>query len=155
MLACKQIISSPDRQNVRTVIRRVDGDIEQVIAPLIDALQAKRHIYPRIVVYCKSTNTCSSLFTLFESRLGAHGGYHEDKSERIVENRPFVIFHSTSAEATKANILLSLKNADGAIRVIFATTALELGVDIKRLYTVIRYGPSCSIEQELGSSGRG
>ena len=156
MPACKQIISSPDRENVRTVVRRVDGDIEHVFAPLIDALRAKRHNCPRVVVYCKSTDTCSLLFTLFQSRLGDHG-YHEDKSERLVENRLFAMFHSISAEATKANILLSLKNAEGTIRVIFATTALGLGVDIKGLYTVIHYGPPCSIEeyqQELGRAGR-
>ena len=47
--------------------------------------------------------------------------------------------------------------SDGVVRVVFATTALGMGVDFARLHTVIHYGaPRCidNYFQESGRAGR-
>lgn len=54
-------------------------------------------------------------------------------------------------------ILRSLWDPSGCCRVVFATNALGMGIDVKGLSTVIHYGPSSSLEsymQEIGRAGR-
>ena len=54
-------------------------------------------------------------------------------SPRRVENNLFAMFHSGSAEATKAFLLQSLLTVDGICRLVFATNSLALGVNIQGL----------------------
>ena len=50
------------------------------------------------------------------------------------------MFHPTTAAATKAEVLQLLEAKEGTIRVVLATTALRLGIDIRGLRTVIHLG---------------
>ena len=54
-------------------------------------------------------------------------------------------------------VLASLNDPYGTVRIIIATTALGMGVDIKGLHRITNYGPPSDIEsyiQELESAGR-
>ena len=51
----------------------------------------------------------------------------------------------------------SLTKSDGTTRVIFATVALGMGVDLKNVQTVVHYGAPRSLDdffQESGRAGR-
>lgn len=51
------------------------------------------------------------------------------------------MYHSGTVDKTKRNVISSLKDPQGKVRLIVATSALGMGVDIKGLYRVINYGP--------------
>ena len=71
--------------------------------------------------------------------------------------RLFAMYHSTSAEKNKADVLESLRHPHETTRVVFATTALGMGIDIKGLFTVAHYGLPKSVEeyeQQMGRAGR-
>ena len=48
----------------------------------------------------------------------------------------------------------SLSQTDGVVRVVFATMALEMGVDFKSLDNIVHYGAPCSLEDYMQESGR-
>ena len=67
------------------------------------------------------------------------------------------MYHSSTPEANKEAILTSLRAVDGKCRVVFATNALGLGIDVKGLHTVVHWGPANTLEsymQEIGRCGR-
>ena len=153
---CREVIRSPDRSNVRIFVRKIGNDLAEVFNPLLIQLKEKRISCPRIVIYCKSVDQCAYLFSYFQARL-RNDGYWPPEAMQLVKNRLFAMFHSTYAEVTKADVLESLQTPAGVVRVVFAKTALGLGVDIKGLHKVIHLGPPKTDEeylQELGRAGR-
>ena len=83
--------------------------------------------------------------------------YWPSRVSRSVHSRLFGMFHSGSAEDTKSSILQSLAYPCGVCKVIFATCALGMGIDIKCLRIVIHFGSPATIEeyqQEIGRAGR-
>ena len=48
-----------------------------------------------------------------------------------------------------------MKDPEGSLRIVIATTALGMGVDIKGLHWVINYGPRNNMESYLQAFGRG
>ena len=74
---------------------------------------------------------CSDLYGYFRYCLGKKR-YYPPGSEEVCRNRTFGMFHSSTSDANKQIILESLSKPDGTVRVVFATTALGMGVN--RLY---------------------
>ena len=67
------------------------------------------------------------------------------------------MYHACTPERNKSVILQSLRDSDGSCRVVSATNALGMGIDVKGLSTIIHYGPSIDLEsymQEIGRAGR-
>ena len=50
---------------------------------------------------------------------------------QVSDNRLFAMFHSCTDEHNKRVVMSSLSQADGVVRVVFATMALGMGVDFK------------------------
>lgn len=51
------------------------------------------------------------------------------------------MFHSESAEKTKDKIISDLGNPQSDLRIIIATSALGMGVDIQGFHSLVLYGP--------------
>lgn len=67
------------------------------------------------------------------------------------------MYHSGTSPSIQEIVLASLKDPNGKVRIIIATSVLGMGVDIKGLHRIINYGPPSDIEsyiQELGRAGR-
>ena len=81
--------------------------------------------------------------------------YYPDGSAEISDNRLFGMFHASTTQHNKQVILNSLCNPDGIVRVVFATIALGMGVDMRNVTAVIHYGAPRSIDDYFEESGRG
>ena len=64
------------------------------------------------------------------------------------------MYHSGAASKIQEHVLSSLKDPEGSVRIVIATTALGMVVDIKGLYWVINYGPPNSMEGRAGRDGK-
>ena len=69
------------------------------------------------------------------------------------DNRLFGMYHSHTP-AHKEAVLRSLQKADGVVRVVFATVALGMGLNVMGLNCIIHYGAPRSIEDYFQESGR-
>ena len=54
----------------------------------------------------------------------------------------------------KTYVMENFNSAEGHIRLLFATVAFGMGVDVKSLHCVIHYGPPHDIEEFIQESGR-
>ena len=81
--------------------------------------------------------------------------YYPPGSNKISDNRLFGMFHASTPEHNEDVILKSLCKSDGVVRVVFATVALGMGIDLMDVNTIIHYGAPQRIEDYFQESGRG
>ena len=83
--------------------------------------------------------------------------YHPQEGPFIPENRLFGQFHSPQTDKMKEAILNQICRPESKCRVVFATMAMGMGVDIQSVREVIHIGPPHSVReyhQESGRAGR-
>ena len=153
MSPCVVISRSPDRPNIFYEARD-RTTIELDFQDLLFNLRSKRAAAPRAIVYCQSLNMCADIYAHFHYELG-DDSYYSRTAGKKSSNRLFAMFHAGTADSIKKNVLESLNQPDGVVRVVIATIALGMGVDLKDTNLVIHYGAPRSIEDYFQESGRG
>ena len=135
---------SPNRSNIMYHARRkstVDGDFAQ----LLSTLKEKLVLTPRVVVYCNTLLTCAHLFEYFSYEMEV-GQYYPPGTLEISDNRLFGMFHAKTPQHSKDNIIRSLQDPNGVVRIIFASVAIGMGVDLQGVNIIVHYGAPSSIE---------
>lgn len=154
-----EIIANPNRQNIfyEKVFRKGE-DVDffvQLLKPIVEELKEKTVAYPLTVLYLP-LKWCGFAFKYFERNLGADQ-YNPSTAESLPENRLFAQFHAPQTRAMKDQILKELALPTSKVRVIFATVAMGMGVDIPSIRHVLHVGPPRTIReyfQETGRAGR-
>ncbi|XP_072037427.1 probable ATP-dependent DNA helicase RecS [Amphiura filiformis] len=137
---------SPDRENIKLVVYHTkETDPAITFNWLADELKEKGKECDRHIVYCRSHNDCTKLYGFFEKQIGRF-------SNRLEQT--YAMYHATTDKKVQDAVIDSFRNPDGSIRVLFATTAFGMGVDVKQVYTIIHYGPPKSISEYVQESGR-
>ena len=88
----------------------------------------------------------------FDKHLGKEQ-YYPFGAEALPENRLFAQYHAPQTTAMKDQILKELASPASKVRIIFATMAMGIGVDIP-LRCVIHVGPPCKIREYFQDTGR-
>ena len=73
---------------------------------------------------------------------------------KISDNRLFGMYHANTPSHNKEVILSSMQRADGTVRIVFATVALGMGVDLVGVNRVIHCGAPASIDDYFQESRR-
>lgn len=131
MLVCQV---SPDRPNIFYEVKRCT-DIESDFGDLVGSLQRKLVDTPRVIVYCQSLNISSDLFAHFLFHLGP-ASYYPPGAAEVSDNRLFGMYHSCTPQYNNDIILWSLQDPKGVVRVIFATIALRMGINLQDVNTL-------------------
>ena len=74
-------------------------------------------------------------------------------TEQISDNRLFGMYHANTPDHNKKVIHASLQDAHGTVRVVFATVALGMGVNLVGVNTIWHYGAPTCIEDYFQESG--
>ena len=105
------------------------------------------------IVYLKLKN-CGNAYGSFERILGDKQ-YVGETSEPTA--RLFARFHAPQTSRMKKDILSGIKNENSRMRVLFATSALGMGVHAPHVVNIIHITPPSSLEayiQKIGRAGR-
>ena len=154
-----EVIANPNRSNIfyEKVFRQGD-DVDfmvETLKPIVTQLKEKTVLYPLTVLYLP-LKWCGFAFKYFGNNLGTEQ-YYPSTAEALPENRLFAQFHAPQTKAMKDQILAELASPISKVRVIFATVAMGMGVNIPEIRHVIHVGPPRSIReyfQETGRAGR-
>ena len=111
MVSCKIVYVSPDRGNIYyEAFTRTD--MEQDMFPLLEELRQNKIKMPRVIIYCKSLNLCSSLYFFFLSNLGPES-YYPLGTVEVSDNRLFGMYHAQTPQHNKDVILSGMQKEDG------------------------------------------
>lgn len=128
-----------------------------ILYPIAKDLKTELADYPLTLIYLP-LKWCGYAFKLFLDILG-DASYFPVNAEKIPENCLFGQFHAPQTEQTKQQMLkqLTCKSRNSTIRVVFATIAIGIGVNIPSIRQVIHIGAPRTLKsyyQEIGRGGR-
>ncbi|XP_062603504.1 ATP-dependent DNA helicase RecQ-like [Saccostrea cucullata] len=139
-----ELTVSPNKPNIKLIVKKVDKNIETSMCWLIDALDDLEDQFPRTLVYCNSISDVSKLYCYVVSE--------NNQLQKLVD-----MFHSETLDENKSQIIKVLGEEKSNVRIIFATTALGMGIDVVNCTSMIIFGPPRSVVdlvQMIGRVGR-
>ena len=125
-----EIVISPNRKNVKLCVQKVTNDIPKTFSWLAEEVKTRGITCPRTLIYVKDYQRCGEIFNFFMHTLGDKS-YWPNSSRKKSTNRIIAMYHSGTASKIQEHVLSSLKDLEGSVRIVIATTALGMGVDIK------------------------
>ena len=125
---------------------------EEILTPIANSLLMQKTKYPLTIIYL-SLRWCGFAYRLFERVLG-HEQYFPIGADPIPENRLFSQYHSPQTAAMKEQILEELGHSCSKLRVVFATVAMGMGVDIPGIQKIIHIGPPRTVREYMQETGR-
>ena len=75
--------------------------------------------------------------------------YYLPSAPELSENHFFGMFHASTPQHSKDVIMGSLQDCHGTVRVVFASVAMGIGIDLHGVDTIIHYGAPSSSEDKL------
>ena len=146
---------SPNRANIKLSVKP-SQPLEEFAAVISEGLKLQKKNYPKTIVFCNSYNDCSRIYERMLNHLG------KDKTvfrgyPNLLEYRLFTMYTRASEDEMKEKIMLLFNTKDTNLRVIIATAAFSMGVDIADVRQIIHWGSPSSVEeyvQEIGRAGR-
>ncbi|XP_028397832.1 ATP-dependent DNA helicase Q1-like isoform X3 [Dendronephthya gigantea] len=157
--SCKDVSANPNRRNIflqkkmRTSNQHIYESYSNILLPIANQLSVELESYPMTVIYMK-LKYCGYAYGLFE-RVLKEKQYVGESKDSVA--RLFAQFHAPQTNEMKKTIISEVKKQNSRIRVIFATSALGMGVNAPNIVHVIHITPPSSIEsyvQEIGRAGR-
>lgn len=158
MIDATEILINPNRSNIYLSSSRRGNrtdELGNILDPIIKDLQAQRLGFPLTVIY-GSLETISSCYSYFSEQLGIEQ-YEPLGAKKVARNRLFTQFHAQYPEHERVRIVDGLVKGDSKIRVIFATVAFGIGLDVPNIRRIIHISVPYSMEeyfQEAGRAGR-
>ena len=151
-----EVVGSLNRPNIfYEKVFRNGPDVEsyeEILLPIARNLLVQKIQYPLTIVYL-SLRWCGFAYRLFERILGPEQ-YFPAGADPIPENRLFSQFHSPQTAAMKEQILQELGRSCSKLRVVFATIAMGMGVDIPAIRNIIHIGPPRTVREYMQETGR-
>ena len=156
---CKIVTRNPNRVNiyldkkVRLSNHHGNESYDRILEPIANELAIQRENYPMTIIYLK-LKYCGYAYSLFERILKDKQCVGETSEPTA---RLFAQFHAPQTSRMKKDILSEIKKEQSRVRVLFATSALGMGVDAPYVTNIIHITPPSSLEaymQEIGRAGR-
>ena len=141
---------SINNENIRFSVQAVKKGLG-CLNWLVEEISVNQDATPKSIIFCRSINDVSLVLSYLLKKLG-HLAYMDNKKSPI--NSILGVYHSNSPTELKERVTKSLKNNEGPVRVVIATSALSLGVNFKDIRYVIHYGPAQDLRSHLQEAGR-
>lgn len=133
-----------NRRNIFYTVKLIEGYDMTVFDKYVRMLNDPSVICPKVIVYCSVVDVVASVFLYFQRRV-PHPG---------TKSCPVAMFHKSTASSNKDYVLSEFPRPQSTIRVVIATVAFGLGINIKDIKTVINYGLPLTLEEFVQESGR-
>ena len=111
-----------------------------------------RRQFPQTLVYMK-LKYCAYAYKSFKNIIE---NIYEGENKTIL-NSLVAQFHASQTDLMKQEIIKELSKQTSKIRIVFATSALSMGVNMPHITRIIHIAPPASLEeyvQEVGRAGR-
>ena len=117
----------------------------------MDDIKDQKEKSPKTIIYCPSINRVAKLHEWLLGSLG--GNAWTDSSNRVFSNRIVCQFHRSIDKDLEGAVMETFPKTDSVLRVLVATIAFGIGINIPDIERVIHWGLTdsvCHYWQEIG-----
>ena len=148
-----EIYISPNRTNLRISVHKSDKDkLHEQLDWLVEVTKQMNVLTPKTVIFCNTLKEIAIVVNHLITKLGDFA-YHPATSDEKA-NLLIGIFHSASWAHNKQSILNSLME-NGLKRIVVASTALSMGVNIQDIRYKFNWGPAGTSLDNIKKLGAG
>lgn len=155
MLEPAVVYVSPQKKNMVYSVRK-KGTLTNLVETVSSALLDLGVFMPRMIIFCRQYDECSTMYRLFKHFLGEK--FTNPPSAPDLSKYRLVDMYTRCTEArVKEEIIHSFSDINGNLRVVVGTIAFGMGIDCPDIRVVVHWGPSSDVEsyiQETGRAGR-
>ncbi|CAC5393926.1 unnamed protein product [Mytilus coruscus] len=135
----------PERPNLSYYVQNSGKNLADLDLLINDLLKFEKST-KKTIIYCRNIVSCSNLYEYFRLSL-------DDRSESL-DDRLIGMFHRSTADINKSHVLDEFQKLDSSLRVVFATIAFGMDINISDIERVIHWGGPRGLEQFSQESGR-
>lgn len=146
-----EVVASCDRPNIKHVCIKAPGSINECFSWLCQDIKAMKENATKSIIYCRNIKSCGLIYHYLLSEIGSQNSYIGTCS---ASNRLFSMFHHSTAPKNKKIIMDSFCKTDSTLRVVIATTAFGMGVNVPDVRVIVHWGAPHSIQGYMQQSGR-
>ena len=147
------ISMSTSRPNISYSVQHIKAGSNEPLHWLVEQVLTMRRACPKVVVFFRNVRSLALAFRFFTKQLGENIFLGDDHWQ----NRCVAMFHRSTHQENKDFVFQEFQKETSTIRVLLATIAFGMGIDIPDIRTVVHFGSSRSVEaysQETGRAGR-
>ena len=146
------VSKSPNRENIHiSCQKKASNDYEKELSWLMEHIRSQGKMKKKPIIYCRSIDMVSEIFITLKQSLGkkAYVSKIENSDNLLIE-----MFYKCTHEVSKRRILSDFSKTNGTIRVVVATVALGMSIDIKYIDLVVHIGCPKSVISYWQEAGR-
>ncbi len=117
----------PNRPNIKYVVHANPDSLEETFAPLVEEIRYRSVQMDRVIIYCRTYDSCSMIYVYLRSRLKAEATEPVGAKDLAVLSL-VDMFNACTTPAVKEKILQSFCSPGGVLRVVVATVAFGMGL---------------------------
>ena len=135
---CRSIVKAPNRPNIRYIVRRKPNNFDEILPSIV-------HSSDKCIVFCRTYDDAVSIHECIANALG---------DCLFVDGKPACkIFSGSLHSDDKSRILCSFTQPNSMLRIVVATIAFGMGIDVPNVCHIIHWSPSKTIEAYIQESG--
>ena len=142
----------PYRDNIAYQIR-TNVDLDAFTTSLCSELACKRLKFPKTIIYVRTYLSCADMYMAIKRKIGEGltepPGYPNLSGYRVID-----MFTRVLTTTKKEEVMASFSERNGALRLVIATTAFGMGVDIPDIRQIIHWGLPATLEEYVQETGR-
>jgi len=143
---------SPDRPDIFLSLAPL-MELDMLVDTLCNGLKEERINFPKTLVFCRSCTECTDLYEAILDKLGT-AVTEPPRYPNFLEFRLVSMYTRPSKSSYKELVLSLFRNTQSKLRVLIATTAFSMGIDIPDIRQVYHWGVPSEYLQEIGRAGR-
>lgn len=134
----------PMKKNIYYAARS-KPEMDEFVKQLASVLGTLRTNMPRLIIFCKRYDECSTMYSMFKASLGNE--FTEPPGSPDKPKYHLVDMYTRCTEvAVKKAVLESFCSSEGKLRIVIGTIAFGMGIDSPDVRQTIHWGLSSDIE---------
>uniref|UniRef100_A0A1X7UF77 DNA 3'-5' helicase n=1 Tax=Amphimedon queenslandica TaxID=400682 RepID=A0A1X7UF77_AMPQE len=142
----------PDRSNIYYEVQPLP-EIEEFCEEIAKELKEMGMEYPKTIIFQQNYSDCQVMYRILSRKLGPYITFPPHHPKHL-EFAMVMKYTRASTVEVKESVLRSFSDPKGILRIVLATTAFGMGVDVADVRVIYHWHPPSSLEQYVQESGR-